>query len=130
MRTQLDTIPQGDYTGYYWLSDAEFPIPVSGNFPDDLLKPLPLVAEANLYDATTNRSISVRHNGERHVIQQYDLKGIAGFEKNEVFIITHRLPQKGRAIFWELWRETEDPLCNNFKTLKPYGRVFVGFENN
>lgn len=131
MRTYLEQIPEGNYTGYYWLSNAEFPEVVSGNFPENLLeKTLPFVVEANLFDANNNQSISIRHNGERHVIQAYNLSDLTDFEKNEVAFIAHRLQEKGKAKFWELWREEADDLCAGMKTLRPYGRAFVGFETN
>lgn len=130
MRTSINSlleIPKGNYTGYYWLSDAEKPEPVNGAFTARQ-QTLPFIVEGNLYDADNDRSISIRHNGEKHIIHQYDLSNLSGFEKHPVALITHRLPGKGKVKFWELWKEEEDRLCAGMKTLRPYARVFVGFE--
>jgi len=129
MRTIINHVPEGSYTGYYWLSNAEKPQRVNGNFPSETFtEKLPFIVEGNIYDEANQRSISIRHNGEKHVINQYNLDDLSGYEKNPVAFIGHRLLEKGKVKFWEIWKEEEDPLCTGMKTLRPYARVFVGFE--
>ncbi len=129
MREIINEVPRGSYSGYYWLSNAEKPVVVQGSFPEDILeKSLPFVVEANLWDDGAGHSISIRHNGEKHIIVRYNLNTPQGFEQHQVTFIAHRLPGKGRAKFVELWREETDELCNGINTLKPYGRAFIGFE--
>ena len=129
MRTPIEQIPEGIYIGYYWLSNAEKPEPVEGKFSAAMLtQHLPFIVEGNLYDEAKGISISIRHNGDKHIIYEYNLHYLNGFEKNEVSFIAHRLSGKGKVKFWELWKEEEDYLCAGMKTLRPFARVFVGFE--
>lgn len=131
MRTFIEQIPGGNYTGYYWMSDSEMPVVVKGEFPSTLLsQSLPFIVEGNLYDAKNNQSFSIRHNGSNPVVCQYNLNELSGCEKNPVAFIAHRLPGKGRVKFWELWKEEKDSMCEGLNTLRPFVRVFVGFEEN
>lgn len=132
MKEPIKTIPDSDYTGYYWMSDSPTPVEVIGNFPTEKLQnnSIPFVLEGNLFDKEKNMSITIRHDGEKHIICQYDLNNMEGIEKHEVYLIPHRLRGKERMIFWELWKEEVDALCDGMKTLKPYARLFAGFDNN
>lgn len=130
MRELITEIPSGNYTGYYWMSDAEKPVLVEHPeaFPNEALSQMiPFIVEGNLYDEVKKISIYIRHNGKGHVIYKYNLNNPSGFEMNMVSLIAHRLDGMGRVTFIELWKEEGDPLCENLKTLRPYARVFVGF---
>ncbi len=129
MRKKITEIPEGNYIGYYWLSNAQEPVKVTGSFPSAILnQPLPFVVEGNLYDTNNKISISIRHNGSKHIIHQFDLKNTTGFGINPVEFIAHRLPGVNKVKFLELWKEVNDTLCEMMTTLRPYARVFVGFE--
>lgn len=131
MREQIEHIPDGNFVGYYWLSNAQKPKIVNGDFPQNILEQqLPFIVEGSLYDAAIKCSIAIRHNGEKHVIYKYDLSSLTGIEINDVAFIAHRMLGKGKVKFRELWREEEDPLCAGMTTLRPHARVFVGFDEN
>lgn len=131
MRTQICEVPQGQYTGYYWLSNSEFPVVVSGAFDNSILNnKLPFIVEAGLYNVAENTAVMIHHNGKANVIFQYNLSLENGVRNQEVCYEVQRLERIPAAKFFQIWKEEADALCAGMNVLKPYARVFAGFINH
>lgn len=124
----LNEIPQGSYTGYYWMSDQEKPDPVNGSFTPNLKSSNPFIIEAMLWDETNKKSIMITHTG-KYQIFEYDiavLKDEGVLESKEY--MPHRLPGVKKVKFKQYWKAEDDPLCNKFPVLELKAQIFVGFE--
>jgi len=124
----LIEIPQGSFTGYYWMSDQDYPEKVNGKF--DAPKTInPFIIEAMLWDEINKKSIMITYTG-KYQIFEYDLnilesEGKLEPEKN---YMAHRLGDVKKVKFKQFWREEEDLNCENFPVLELKAQIFVGFE--
>ena len=124
-------IPEGNYQGYYWLSDAQKPILLE-NGPIDqsifMQGQVPFVVEANFFCQDKMISIQVKNrDGICHIaqidvgdlgnVQRYDcshLEGDIGYTKYKMM---------------EHWESVAGgPYLANMDTLEPVWSAFVGFE--
>lgn len=123
----LDGIPNGNYVGYYWLSDHETPQMINGNFEcPELINNF--IIEAMLWDETNKKSIMITHTG-KYNIHEYDmteLGNVGSFECKSY--MPHRLIGVKKVKFKQLWIPEPDPLCCNFDVLALKAHIFVGFE--
>lgn len=132
----LLAIPDGNYEGYYWVSDAKSPQKIVSSADLAKMKEYignPFIMEALLYDRQGNRSIHVQHTGVHHVAE-YDWNSfddtimVSDPKDVEVF-----LPQKIEGVkglnFSRVWKKESDPLCEGKEVLKMYAIVFTGFKN-
>lgn len=145
MNTSKETvIPQShSYEGYYWMSDADKPVIVSGALPKVLesLDPMcnPFVIEAQLYDTGGNVSYSVKYiDGQYHIYKFSEVDDRLKVATGKYDHITlkkyqsHRMDGR-KLLFLQYWDAEEDALCAGDKpmpVLQPGALVFVGFENS
>lgn len=137
-------IPQSDsYEGYYWMSDSDKPVIVSGGLPKELetLDPMcnPFVIEAQLYDKAGNVSYSVKYiDGQYHIYKFSEVADQLTVATGKYDHITlkkyqsHRMDGR-KLLFLQYWDAEDDPLCAGDKpmpVLQPGALVFVGFENS
>lgn len=133
-------IPEGSYVGYYWLSDATDPEVLSGkaeeiellnNLREKISNPAanPFVIEAQLYDSTNKRSISIKYVDGEYVIKDYSLGSLDKDCKIvEKSYVANRMPSL-KLLFRQYWRPIKDEYCNNnMEVLQPAEMVFIGFK--
>lgn len=120
-------IPQGNYVGYFWLSDENAPRKYSAEEFNQAAKSInPFIIEANLWDNDRQVSVSVRHTGRYHV-HAYDLSQYDATDDEQTFISVKNIqPLKFKA----LWREEADAFTLGMPVLKFVANVFVGFKSN
>jgi CRISPR type III-associated protein (TIGR04423 family) len=128
--TSLSEIPDVNYIGFYWLSDAEFPVMVTENkkFDSTHIKINPFIVEAMLWDDKSQKSIMISHTGSYQIFE-YNLKEIEGeFVEKEYF--AHRLEGVSKVCFKQLWQTEKDLNCEDMQVLKMKAQIFIGFKNN
>lgn len=131
----LDDIPNGDYEGYFWVSNSKEPKKIPDESSLTEMKSIqgnPFVMEALLYDRNEEISIHVQHTGRQQIIC-YDWKAF-----DESSLISERqdkatfIPQKIKGIegleFQRIWKKENDLLCAGKKVLKMHALVFTGFK--
>jgi CRISPR type III-associated protein (TIGR04423 family) len=122
----LNEIPQGSYTGYYWMSDKEKPETVDGEFRPNLNGQNPFIIEAMLWDETTQKSIMITHTGKYHIFE-YDLNLLEVEDEIKEYM-PHRLEGVKKVKFKQYWKAEDDPLCCDFQVLELKAQIFVGFD--
>lgn len=124
----LETIPVGDYVGYYWGSASTNPQPWNG-FTQPELGENEFIQEAMLWDESKKLSIMIQHT-HRHIVTAYDLSECTkDIERNTSAYMAHRIPDHKKLKFYRHWEEEEDPLCDNLPVLKMKAQVFCGFHS-
>jgi CRISPR type III-associated protein (TIGR04423 family) len=119
------------FEGYVWLSDAKEPIILHENvYKFTQHSGNPFIIEALLFDPITQKSLHITHDGVQHIVE-YDLPTLknAGFELVNKDYLSHRMKGIQRLHFVQLWKEENDPLCNDFPVLQLKATVFCGFKN-
>jgi CRISPR type III-associated protein (TIGR04423 family) len=127
-KININSLPKGNFEGYFWYSNAENPlIQTSGPIDVDIFKDLPFVIEANFYDKALQISVSVRHSeGEYHITQYNLAQPTEGLELDEVYYEGHDL--KGHNyLMKEAWQPVSDELLAGMETLQPAWAAFAGF---
>ncbi|HHB79430.1 MAG TPA: TIGR04423 family type III CRISPR-associated protein [Saprospiraceae bacterium] len=121
-----DPIPECDYVGYVWYSDAEKPIIIGPSEPFHLamLTELPFVIEGNLFCESKKISIQIKNiDGEYCIAKiQLDDELIESAKK----YVGHDLNKRDYKMV-ETWEEVPDTLCAGMTTLRPAWRAFAGF---
>lgn len=125
--TSLEVIPNGNYQGYYWLSNAETPVMVNGKLDLTQIKINPFIIEGMLWDEKSQKSIMISHTGSYQIFE-YNLKEIEG-EFVEKEYMAHRLDGVSKVSFKQLWQAEEDTNCERMEVLKMKAQIFVGFKN-
>ena len=133
------TIKKAAYQGYIWYSDEQAPKVYDnaevGFELDDNANPF--VIEGQLYDRAEDRSVSIKFIDGKYHINTYSGKtGQFNDASGEILTkgdIEHYAPSNRLGLsdkvlyFTRMWRETEDMINDNWKTLCPSGLVFKGF---
>lgn len=122
-------IPNGNYQGYYWLSNAETPVMINGKIDSTQIKINPFIIEGMLWDEKAKKSIMITHTGSYQIFE-YDLNEIEG-EMVEKEYMAHRLNGVSKVCFKQLWQAEKDANCAgaDMKVLKMKAQIFVGFKN-
>ena len=121
-------IPEATYEGYIWMSDQTEPDVLMGNkMPEFTLTDgeNPFVAEAQLWDAAHNISISVRFADGRYHIATTSVTPSAA---DAVTYLPHRIKGVRGLKFQRIWTPIDDPLCEGMPALTLQNTVFIGFE--
>lgn len=130
----IDELPTTDgWEGYYWCSDAQKPMLINGDLfilKAVLEKGFPFVVEGHV--ANGRQSISIRHNGQAHEIRQYELASFPESQYKECAYLIRGsvLPGREKVVFRDVWEEVPVEVWEgeNWQTLRPSARVFVGFD--
>jgi len=128
---QLAEIPQGNYSGYIWLSDEDEPRTVSGvdarTYEQAGQPAHPFIREGFLYDEAAGISVTIYHTPTGYRIYQAILKQLpVECEKKDFNVLAHnRLP--GDIKFTEIWQPEPDTLCDQLPVLRKKAVLFTGF---
>lgn len=134
--TRLDSLsdlPKLQYTGYYWLSDRnkadllsnqeiELHYYESGGTPTN-----PFVVEANIYNATENISISVRHLDGKYLIILIEWNVPTDGEVYEHNLLGQSCFGGRKLRFREAWIPEVDEYSEGFEVLCASWIGFIGF---
>lgn len=129
---KTNEIEQGNYQGYYWMSDETAPHLLNGEpFTLQLNNDTnPFVIEAQLYN-DNGISYSIKYFDGNYLIHKYDTNQLAKQANTIVDTLIfngHRM--EGKALkFNRYWREVSDDLLCGLTTLEPKEFVFIGFTN-
>lgn len=115
-------IPQGNYVGYLWYSDANKPEEYIGDGASIDLNPFPFIVEGMLWDKNTKTSVMLNYTHRINVAIYPDVDDSA-FQ----IYMGHKSGNKNLK-FTTIWEERKDELCEGMKVLKPKASVFVGFD--
>ncbi|MEO1257798.1 MAG: TIGR04423 family type III CRISPR-associated protein [Bacteroidota bacterium] len=120
-------IPDLQYDGYYWLSDAQKPVELTAEKLDtSIFGKLPFVVEANFYASTEKISIQVKHIDGAYQITKFDLREAKNI--TTASYLSHRTNAK-KYFMVEGWEANVDPfLPEGMTTLVPAWSAFAGFE--
>jgi CRISPR type III-associated protein (TIGR04423 family) len=128
--TNLNDISSVNYEGYIWMSDETEPTVLNNkSFDFSIIETNPFIVEALLFDAKNKISIHVTHDGA-YKINSFDLNKLKEqkIELVEKEYLPHRLKGVEKVHFVQLWKEENDPLCNDFPVLELKATVFCGFK--
>lgn len=148
MEKSINNIPEGSYSGYYWMSDATRPEVLSGGQDAESFKKIkvlkdllanpesnPFVIEAQLYDSGNDRSLSVKYIDGKYYVKEYTgMKDDTKSNDKDLRIVHKRYyanRMDGKELhFLQYWRGEDDSLCaGEMKILQPAEMVFVGIQN-
>ena len=134
-------VPEGEYEGYYWMSDADEPVVSRGGMSAGEINALledkeanPFVVEGLMFCRASGVSVSIRYVDGEYVVKTFKTSGsIADVKAGRYDSISlkrfhaHRMPGM-RLVFFQYWRDVVDPLCAGMSVLQPAEMAFVGFE--
>ena len=126
----LRDIPSVKYEGYIWLSYEDKPVVLNNiTFNFNTISSNPFIVEGLLFNEEHKKSIHITHDGT-YSIFEYDLHA---FKSNSIELVEkeylpHRLNGVEKVHFVQLWKEENDPLCNDFPVLTLQATVFCGFK--
>ncbi len=125
-KIEMADIPDHNYSGYVWYSDAEKPIIIETKEPFhlDMLTELPFIIEGHLFCESEQISIQIKNIDGQYHFAEIDINGLLDQAKNYV---GHDLNTDYKMV--EAWEEYPDPLCTGMMTLRPAWRAFAGFTN-
>lgn len=125
----MDTIPTGNYQGYYWCSGAKNPEMVNGAFDPKLDDNSLYIQEAMLWDASQKISVMIQFT-HRPLITIYDLSDVenSAIAAESISYVGHRVIGKSKFRFYQHWQEEDDTFCDGMPVLKMKAQVFIGFE--
>lgn len=117
-------IEKSKYEGYIWLSDADEPRIVNGEFELDRADcENPFVVEGMLYDSGRSLSMSIRYVDGRYLVARHEV-GESEVRNSE----TYKGKRMPNLRMTQLWREEKDENCIGMTVQRPGAKVFVGFE--
>lgn len=122
----LTEIPDYDYEGYVWMSDAKEPKVLKNKkftFNEDQQNPF--IVEGLLWAKKEGVSIHIRHTG-RYLIHKYEVNA-SDLSKDIKQYLPHKIEGIKKLKFKQVWEPEEDPLCENMEVLKMKALVFIGF---
>ncbi len=126
----LKKIPVKEYTGYYWMSDENYPRLVSKEKFNPVLKGNnPFIIGGNLFADDGSYSVSIEH------IDGHYLIGIVkwgAIDKQAVVLeeetyLAHKAVGFSKVRFKRAWIPAADPECEGMEVLQPAWRAFTGF---
>ena len=123
-------IPDKEYTGYYWMSNSDAPVPVDGKFLPPLIGQNPFIIEANLIAKDEPCSYSIENIDGKYYIGKVDWSEV---EKSDLELevktyLTHRIAVYKKVNFIQAWIPVTDHECEDMEVLKPAWRIFAGFD--
>ena len=126
----LKDIPDKEYTGYYWMSDEDYPRLVSKEkFNPDLKGNNPFIIEGNLFADDGSYSVSIEHIDGKYLIGIVDwgeINGQAVVLEDETYL-AHKAEGFSKVRFKRAWVPAADPECEGMEVLQPAWRAFTGF---
>lgn len=131
----LSLVPEGNYEGYYWASNAQKPIKIKTGDSLEQLKSIrgnPFVMEALLYDRHAELSIHVLHTGRQQITcydwKQFDNSEMVSGLTDQVTFVTQKIDGIEGLQFSRIWKKERDPLCADREVMKMFAIVFSGFK--
>ena len=126
----LNEIPSTKFEGYIWMSDENTPITlIDKSFDFSTIELNPFIVEGLLYNQDENKSYHITHDGE-YLIIEYDLNDLS--KKGEIIqkeYNPHRLDKSIKKVkFNQVWKDENDPNCNDLPVLTLKATVFCGFK--
>lgn len=126
----VNSLPSGEFEGYYWYSNSERPeIIKNESIQSGWFTKMPFIVEANFYSRKNNTSIHVKHIDGEYKITQVNLAEIPDNLKTDQEFIAHDLNEIKKYHNVQIWRENVDELLEDMITLTPAYQVFAGFIN-
>lgn len=126
----MEVIEKGNYTGYLWMSDSDVPRIFENEEFSMALDPSvnPFVIEAQLYEESIRRSISVKFIDGKYYVNRVNIDEMAGVVFDDKLYVGMRM--NGKILkFKQYWRPEKDGGCLDMNVLKAAETVFVGFKN-
>jgi len=127
MKITIDKIPDLNYEGYIWYSNAQQPEVIKGKFDIKRLTLLPFVIEGNLWNEHDKISINIKNIDGNYLINIFDLKTVANFFENTQEYVSHRIEHAKAYKIYQHWEAIEDDLCEKMSSYQPTWNAFVGF---
>ena len=123
----INDIEGTSWQGYYWMSDAERPISVDGNFKPDIKNNF--IVEALMHDKIKNESIYITHCGT-YQITHYKLDMVKDYIEpyDEKSYLPLRLENVKKINFVKVWLPQEDEHCEDMEVLTLKAIVFTGYK--
>ncbi|MDA8972508.1 TIGR04423 family type III CRISPR-associated protein [bacterium] len=126
--TDIQSIPNYDYEGYLWYSDANQPEIFEGKkFTPDQLTTLPFVVEGMLYAAKEKVSIRIVNIDGAYRISKVTLDNIPKELVTEYFA-KKEFGEFIKIKMYQHWEEKEDIINNNRPVLSATWSAFIGFK--
>jgi CRISPR type III-associated protein (TIGR04423 family) len=128
---KIEKIPDYDFEGYYWFSNANQPIVKhQGGIDQSIFKPMPFIIEANFYARKEKISIQVKNIDGRYHVAQIDLNNLDNNKCDKQDYIAHDLGDIQSFRMIEAWEEEkENNLLEGMTTLVPTWAAFAGFNH-
>lgn len=125
----LDTLPNLNYQGYIWFSDADKPIVLKDETYDfSTISVNPFIIEALLYNEQKEVSIHIQH-ADNYQITEYHLNHFDKAEVADVEYLPHRLSGVEKVKFKQIWLPEPEENCQGMEVLNLKAIVFCGFKN-
>lgn len=128
-------IPQLEYEGYIWVSDAKKPEIITSEaelskYEKNGTPTNPFILEGHLYSRSQNISVSIRHTSGKYYITQFNIAELNEKENLvDKYYLAHRnLDKENQLHFQEIWLPESDKNCENMEVLTKKAVAFVGFE--
>ena len=125
----LDSLPNLNYQGYIWLSDADKPIVLQNEaFDFSKININPFIVEALLFNEEKEVSLHIQHTDKYHIteyhVNQFDVADVVDIE-----FLPHRLVGVSKVKFKQIWIPQPDTNCAGMDVLNLKAIVFSGFKN-
>lgn len=118
-------LPEGQYNGYHWYSDA--PMAEVGSDPRMLtMEGNPFIVEGHWYDVTTSKAITYSNNGEGGRLFLVDYTDVP-----EAHLFTQEVLADPGLLgiatlqLTTIWAPVIDPMCENMAVLKPVKQIIT-----
>lgn len=126
--TALQSIPDLEYEGYLWYSNATEPKILEGQqFSPDQLTKLPFVVEGMLYAEKEKVSIRIVNIDGAYRIAKMTLEYIPK-EYITTYFAKEQFGKNWKIQMYQHWVEKEDAINDNRLVLCPTWSAFVGFK--
>ena len=134
----MQRIEKNKYQGYLWISNEEQPRLLNNEpFGQDLAdNEVPFIVEGRLWCQENNTSVSIACIDGKYQVSCFKMDSIEQeWTTTENYRPHKRLAAKmaqngmkgWKLSFRRLWKENNDPLCEDQVTLEPDALVFTGF---
>jgi CRISPR type III-associated protein (TIGR04423 family) len=87
----------------------------------------PFIIEGKLYDATNQKSYSIRFVDGDYLVNCFDLSELKDREFIRKDYLPNRLDGVKKLCFKEFWKPEPDTFCEEMPVLQPAENVFIGF---
>lgn len=121
---EINKIPEGNFEGYYWLSDQSKPeIILEEEIDKEKFQRLPFVVEAYFYSRETFQSIQIKNVDGRYICALIDLSDC---EQKAQQYVGHGIGSIDFLLV-EAWEDKKDDLIDEMITKVPSWVAFKGF---